>query len=242
MLNAEPIPIVLVPGLSCSAEIFAAQIPRLWRFGPVTIANHLRGDDIAAIARCILADAPPRFLLVGFSLGGYIAFEMLRQSPKRIDGLALLDTSARPDTPAQTALRNRRIEAAQAGRFQDVIVEQFPMLVHRSRHVDKTLYERYRAMAGEIGADAHVRHQRAIIRRADSRPDLAGIRLTTLVLVGDSDQITPPDAAKEMADGISGARLVMLPDCGHLAPMERPEAVSQALAEWAGVCCAAPGG
>lgn len=227
-------PIVLIPGLNCSARIYAAQIPALWRLGPVTIADHSHGDSVETMARHILASAPPRFLLAGFSLGGYIAFEMLRQSPRRVAGVALLDSSARPDSPAQTALRQRRIAAVQSGRFDEVVAEQFPALVHESRRADESLYRVYRAMAEETGAGLFIRHQRAIIQRADSRADLASIRGPVLVLVGDSDQITPPDAAKEMAEGIEGARFVTISDCGHLAPIEKPEVVSQALVEWAG--------
>src|SRR5688500_2661660 len=96
---SEPLPVVLVPGLLCSARLFAAQIDALWPFGPVTVADHRRDDSVDAIARRILAEAPPRFALAGLSMGGYIAFAIWRQAPYRIERLALLDTSARNDTP-----------------------------------------------------------------------------------------------------------------------------------------------
>jgi pimeloyl-ACP methyl ester carboxylesterase len=237
-VTQESLPVVMVPGLLCSARIFAEQIPGLWRFGSVTVANHARGDSIGAIARHVLATAPPRFALVGFSLGGYIAFEMWRQAPQRIAALALVDTSARPDTPAQTAIRRQRIVQAQAGRFREAFAGQFPLLVHKSRIADAGLKRIYHTMAEETGAELFVCQQLAIIQRADSRPDLARIHCPTLVLVGDNDQVTPPDAAKEMAEGIEGARLVVVAECGHLAPLERPDAVSAALVEWAeSFCC-----
>jgi pimeloyl-ACP methyl ester carboxylesterase len=226
-------PIVLVPGLNCSARIFAAQIQPLWGFGPVTVANHLYGDSIAAMARAILEDAPPRFLLVGFSLGGYLAFEMIRRAPQRIEGLALLNTSARPDMPAQTAFRQQLMAAARDDRFHEITEEQFPRLVHASRRDDERLRRIYLTMTREMGAEAFLRHQQAIIERADSRPDLARIRCPALVLGADSDQIMPAEAAAEMAAGIAGARLVMLAECGHLAPIEKPSEVTAALVEWA---------
>ena len=89
-----PLPIVLVPGLNCSARLYAEQIPSLWRFGPVQVADHKRADSMDAIAADILAHAPPRFALAGLSMGGYIALTMLRQAPARVSKLALLDTSA----------------------------------------------------------------------------------------------------------------------------------------------------
>src|ERR1051326_7725906 len=92
--SSESLPVVLVPGLNCSARLYAEQIPALWQFGPVTVADHRRDDSMAAIARRILADAPPRFALAGLSMGGYIAFEILRQAAARVAKLALLDTGA----------------------------------------------------------------------------------------------------------------------------------------------------
>src|ERR1700710_3165131 len=95
----NPMPILLIPGLNSSPRIYAPVIPAMWRYGPVTVANHIRDDNMGAIARRILAEAPPRFALVGHSMGGYIAFEIMRQAPERVVKLALLDTNARPDTP-----------------------------------------------------------------------------------------------------------------------------------------------
>src|SRR5215510_13742427 len=106
----EPLPTVLIPGLLCTARLYAEQIPALWRFGPVTVADRTRDDSMAAIARRILAQAPPRFALIGLSMGGYIAFEILRQAGERVAKLALLDTTARPDLPEQTEKRKVQVE------------------------------------------------------------------------------------------------------------------------------------
>ena len=100
---AEDLPIVLVPGLNCSPRLYAPQLAELWRFGPVTAADHTRDDTMAAIAQRILAAAPPRFALAGLSMGGYIALEMVRQAADRVAKLALLDTGSRADTPEATA-------------------------------------------------------------------------------------------------------------------------------------------
>ena len=81
---SEALPIVLIPGLLCTPELYAPQIPVLWRFGPVMVAGHTRDDSMAGIARRILADAPPRFVLMGLSMGGYAALEIMRQAPERV--------------------------------------------------------------------------------------------------------------------------------------------------------------
>jgi pimeloyl-ACP methyl ester carboxylesterase len=227
-----PLPVVLVPGLNCSARLYTDQIPALWRFGPVVVADHTRDDSMAAIAERILAAAPPRFALVGLSMGGYIALTMLRAAPDRVERLALLDTSARPETPEQTARRKPQIALAKAGRFAEVPPLQFPVFVHRNRQGDEALRARVRLMAEETGAQAFLRQQQAIITRPDARPFLPAIKCPTLVLVGDGDELTPPALSQEIAAGVAGSRLVVVADCGHLSTMERPEAVNRALAEW----------
>lgn len=227
-----PLPLVLVPGLNCSARLYADQIPVLWRFGPVQVADHTRDDSMDAIAMRILAAAPPRFALAGLSMGGYIAQTIIRQAPGRVEKLALLDTSARPETPEQTARRKPQIALAESGRFGEVPALQFPVFVHRNRRGDEALRQRVRLMADETGAQAFLRQQHAIIDRADARPLLPSIKCPTLVLVGDDDELTPPSLAQELAAGIPGSRLVVVPDCGHLSTMERPEAVNAALVQW----------
>jgi pimeloyl-ACP methyl ester carboxylesterase len=229
---AEPLPTVLVPGLNCSARLYAAQIPVLWRFGPVTVADHRRADSMAAIARSILDSAPARFALVGLSMGGYIALELLRQAPARIAKVALLDTGARPDDPERSARRDHQIAMAREGRLAEVVDMLWPLLVHPSRLNDEDLKWANHIMADETGPEAFIRQQAALKSRQDSRPGLSAIRCPTLVLVGDNDALTPPDWSQEMAEGIAGARLVIVPECGHLSTLERPEAVNRALVEW----------
>ena len=107
---AEPLPMVLVPGLLTSPRLYAEQLPSLWRLGPVTIAGNTRDDTMAARSPAASwPPPPPRFALTGLSMGGYVAFEILRQAPDRVARLALLDTTARPDTPEQTERRNAQI-------------------------------------------------------------------------------------------------------------------------------------
>jgi pimeloyl-ACP methyl ester carboxylesterase len=165
-------------------------------------------------------------------MGGYIALTMLRRAPERVRRLALLDTSARPETPEQTERRKPQIALAQAGRFAEVPALQFPIFVHRNRQNDDALRARVRVMAEETGAEAFLRQQQAIMTRPDVRPLLATIKCPTLVLVGDGDELTPPALAQEIAAGIAGSRLVVVPDCGHLSTMEHPDAVNRALIEW----------
>jgi pimeloyl-ACP methyl ester carboxylesterase len=229
---AQALPLVLIPGLLCSARLYGPQVAALWAFGPVTVADHRRDATVDAIAARILADAPPTFALAGLSMGGYIAFAMLRRAPERIARLALLDTSARPDLPEQKEGREKFIAMAEAGKLKDVVDLLAPRFLHRNRGNDETLKGVVRTMADETGVEAFVRQQRAIMARPDSRPLLGAIRCPTLVLVGDGDELTPPVLAREIAAGIAGSTLTVVPDCGHLSTIEKPDAVNAALARW----------
>lgn len=229
MPESHSLPIVLIPGLLASPRLYAEQIPELWRIGPVMVAAHTRDDSMAAIARRILATAPPRFALAGLSMGGYVCFEILRQARKRVSRLVLLDTSARPDMPQQSEQRRAQIDMARGGRLGEVADMLFPRLVHARRWGDESLRRIWRAMVQEVGAEGFVNQQTAIIGRPDSRPGLAAIGCPTLVIVGDGDVLTPPEGAEEIANGIPGSRLSVIRDSGHLSTLEQPAAVTRSM-------------
>ena len=218
-----------IPGLACSPRLYAEQISHLWGLGPVMVGQHALHESMADIARSILAAAPERFALIGLSMGGYVSFEIMRQAPERVAKLALLDTSARPDSAEQTA--NRRAQIGQVGKVpvSTLIDAIYPRLVDKSRHADAQLRQVIRQMADEVGAAGFVRQQTAIMGRPDSRPTLGTIRCPTLVLVGEGDELIPPPVSEEIAKGIAGAVLVKVPECGHCSTLEQPEQVTRAL-------------
>jgi pimeloyl-ACP methyl ester carboxylesterase len=236
----EALPLLLVPGLLTSPRLYAGQLPALWRYGPVMVADNTGGDTIAEVASGILAAAPPMFALAGLSMGGYISLEIMRQAPGRVTRLALLDTSARPDTPAQRERRQRQIAKTRDGHFDEIPGELWPLLVHPASLGSAPLWEIVRQMAGETGPEAFVRQQLAIMSRPDSRPYLGAITCPALVLVGDSDALTPPELSAELAAGIPGARLVTVPGCGHLSALEQPALVTEALEGWLRASAARP--
>jgi pimeloyl-ACP methyl ester carboxylesterase len=225
--------LVLVPGLLCDASLWRAQAAALADLAECWIADHTRSDTMAGVATDVLRDAPfQKFALAGLSMGGYVALEMLRQARHRVLRLALLDTSARPDLPEQLHKRRDFISLAERGRFLGVTDALLPMLVHPSRLADSELVASVKQMAKNIGKEAFIRQERAIMSRADSRPHLASIRCPALVLCGRQDALTPPDRHEELAAGIPGAKLEIIEDCGHLSTLERPAEVSAALRRW----------
>jgi pimeloyl-ACP methyl ester carboxylesterase len=224
--------LVLVPGLLCTGALWAPQIAALSDIADCIVADHTRHDSLVGIARSILEAAPQRFALAGLSMGGYIAYEIVRQAPERVTKLALLDTGSRADAPERRARRLELIALAEregAGAAQDALMSA---LIHKSRLQEKPLVDTVRQMAEDTGVAAFKRQQAAIMGRPDNRPLLAGIRCPTLVLVGREDALTPVELAREIAAGIPGAKLTIVPDCGHLSTLERPQAVNRALRQW----------
>ncbi|HUL92826.1 MAG TPA: alpha/beta fold hydrolase [Burkholderiales bacterium] len=225
--------LVLIPGLLCDALLWEAQVAALADHTPCWVADHTRSDTMAGVAADVLREAPfERFALAGLSMGGYVALEIMRRDARRVDRLALLDTGARPDTPEQVEKREGLISLAQRGRFIGVTQALLPLLLHRSRLGDEKLVTTVKNMAANIGQEAFVRQERAIMSRADSRPLLPTIGCPALVLCGRQDALTPLERHQEMASAIPGAILEVIEDCGHLSTLERPAQVSDALRAW----------
>lgn len=227
----ETLPLLLLPGLLCDARLWRDQVAGLAGLAPAVIADVTLDDSLPAMAARALAAAPQHFALAGLSMGGYLAFEILRQAPERVARLALLDTSARADSPEQARRRRGLMALTRTGMFRGVTPRLLPQLLHPS-HLLGEVGQQVVAMAERVGREAFLRQQAAILARPDSRPLLPGLRIPTLVAVGEADALTPPDRAAEMAALIPGARLAHIPRCGHLPPMEDPAATTALLRDW----------
>lgn len=230
----EKTPLVLVPGLLCDDGLWAPQVAHLADVAEITMADPGAGETVDEIAANLLARAPARFALAGLSMGGYIAFSVLRQAPERVERLCLLDTNARADREEQKDQRRQLIEMTESGRFMEAVRTTRPFLIHPDRMEDAALNAQIDAMAERVGAGTFARQQRALLDRPDSRSDLGRITVPTLVVCGRQDALTPPKVHQEIADGIPGARLTVIEDCGHLSPLEQPAAVSALMRLWLG--------
>jgi pimeloyl-ACP methyl ester carboxylesterase len=223
------LPIVFIPGLMCTGRIYQHQVEHLGQKHPVLLANHWSHDTMEGIAKSVLDAAPERFALVGTSMGGYAALEILRQAPERVTKLALMSTSAKPDTPERSKGRREQVEAARKTGMRAGTVALYPKLVHPARHEDAPLITTFIEMAEQLGVDAFARQIEAIIGRADSRPLLGDIKVPTLVIAGKDDQLITPDNSEEIASGIKGSRLELVEHCGHMGMIEKPESYTRLL-------------
>jgi pimeloyl-ACP methyl ester carboxylesterase len=224
--------LVLLPGLLNTRRLFQHQIEGLSDIADCVVPELWHHDTLGAMAQSVLDVAPSRFALAGFSMGGYVTFEILRRATERVERVALIDTQAAPDTAEATNRRQGLIEQSRFGRFHGVHPSLLPQIVHKSRLADPAVVQPIYDMACEVGAEGFVREQQAIIARPDSRPLLVDIEVPTVVIVGRQDQATALSRSQEMAADIAQSRLVVLEECGHMSPLERPEEVTAALRRW----------
>jgi len=232
---AMPLPrLVLLPGLACDDALFRDQRPALAALGDVRVADvHTRFDALPEMATALLAEEDGELALAGCSMGGMLALEIHRQAPQRLRGLALLGTTARPDTPELIALRRWACDEFAQGRMDEVLRANVMFAFAPAHAEDRALVDDYLAMMRRAGAKKLIRQNQAVMARPDYRPLLAGIACPSLVVGGEADSLTPPECARELAAGIGArARLQLLPECGHMLTWEAPEAVTALLAEW----------
>ena len=226
------LPLMLLPGHMCDARLFGPQLAAL-ADRSVSVADLTDADSIAGMAQQVLASAPPHFALLGLSMGGIVAFEILRQAPQRVGRLALLDTNPFPESEDRSAGRLELMRIVAAGGLKPVVIEQLkPAYLARSNRDDLPLLSLIANMALELGPLVFDRQSRALLERPDSRLLLANIRMPTLVLCGREDALCPLAVHEMMAATIPGATLVVVDAAGHLPTLERPAAVNAAIHCW----------
>ena len=218
------LPIVLITGQLLTDAVWQPLLDA-WGDREVIVADNRSDDTIAGFATRLLDSAPPRFVLIGHAMGGFVAFEVMRRAPQRVAKLVLISTLASADGPAQTARRQGYIDLVQAGKFETVVEERIPILFPEARRGDARMIGIARQMAAETGAETFLAQQRAIMARENSRPRLGEIAVPTLVIWGEEDGITSRAHQEELVSLIDGSRLAVVPGAGHLVTLEAPEVV-----------------
>ena len=230
-------PLLLLPGLLCDHASWVPVVPALEAHADCRVASYADCHSLAAMAERVLRDAPPNFALAGHSMGGRVALEVVRRAPQRVTRLALLDTGyhSRPDGSAGEDERRRRLALLALAREQGMRAmgrQWMQAMVHPDRLHDPALVEDVLAMVARQSPDDYAAQDDALLARPDVADLLRGIRVPTLVACGRQDAWSPLAQHQEIAALVPGSRLAVFEACGHMAMMERPEAVAAALVAW----------
>lgn len=222
--------ILLVPGFMADETLWSDVTAALERFGPIVHADLRHDGSVEAMARSVLAAAPPAFLLVGFSMGGYVARAIARQAPDRVRALVLVATSTRPDTPALQQRKGAIGRAAPSIAFSGLSRTAVATSLHPKQRDNEALIERVRAMGVRLGGE--VFRRQSMLERPGDLARSGEIRCPTLVVAAAEDRLRSLDEAREMAAAIPGARLEIIEDSGHMIPIEAPQRLLEVIVPW----------
>lgn len=215
-MTPKPVPLVLLPAMGTDGQLWARQVTDLADIAHPELGDLTADDTLAGMAARVLAHAPPRIAVAGVSLGGYVALEMIRQAPERIEKVALFATRASMQTRPRTVGEQGMLATAP----------------HSDPMLSKNISGPAQAMAERVGAVVFERQQHALLARPDIGAAIAAVTMPALIAVGDRDRICLPEDARALADQIPNSRFHVMRNCGHLAPMERPGEVTMLLRAW----------
>lgn len=224
--------VYLLPGLLCDAAVWRSQAQALSVTHDVRVPHFFGYDSIPAMARGVLAEAPERFAVAGHSMGGRVAIEIMRQAPERVTRLALLNTGVHAVREGEAAKRQVLVDVAQSQGMEALAARWAPPMVAANRVSDTALMEEIAAMVCRATPEIFRRQVRALLNRPPAREVLAGIRCPTTIIGARQDGWSPLIQHEEIAAAIPDSTLICIEDCGHMSPLERPDAISRVLAHW----------
>lgn len=220
---------ILIPGLICTADLFAAQQRDLTHPVAAVVADTLGRDSLTEMAEAALDLVAGMVVPIGLSMGGYVALEMARLAPHRVAGIALLNTAYQTDNADRRAQREATIRMAQSDKFRGVTRHLLKTFLSPAAMADEAVVQRVIAMAEDVGRENFVLQQQAILGRRDQSDTLAALAVPTLVLCGSLDTLTPPAISERMAALAPQSELIILEDVGHLSTIESPDQVTAVL-------------
>lgn len=225
-------PLVFLPGMMCDARLYEHQILSLSKRYGVYVAPVCSGNSIKAIAENVLRAAPSNFVLIGLSMGGIVAMEVLAQAMARVRGLVLLDTNPLPELADISQIRDQQIEQVRSGHLRQLMLEQVIPKFHLEGKTAEPISETILSMAMGLGATVFENQSRALQTRVDQQEVLRSVKVPTLIGCGRNDRLCSLERHQLMHGLISGSRLEIFEDVGHLPTLEQPEATTALLSQW----------
>ncbi len=235
--SSEKPHLVLLPGLVCDAAVWQPQVDALREQAQCHVVDYGTRNSLRAMAEHVLATAPvPRFALAAHSMGGRVAFEVMRLAPQRVTRVALMDTASHPLPEGEAGATEKAgrlalLDLARQEGMRAMGRRWGTPMVHPD-FVPTPMFEAMLDMIERCTPQIFEAQIHALLHRPDAKPLLATIRCPTLLLCGREDQWSPPSGHEFMHDAIAGSTLVVVEHCGHMCTMEQPEAVSRAMADW----------
>ncbi|MEJ0042338.1 MAG: alpha/beta fold hydrolase [Rhizomicrobium sp.] len=222
--------VFLLPGLLCDSAVWRSQVRLLAESHDVRVPHFFGYDSIPAMARSVLAMAPPRFCLAGHSMGARVAIEIAGQAPERVERLALLDTGVHDVRPGEREGRQELVDLAVSQGMEALAARWIPPMLAPA--AGPALMAEISAMVCRATPLIFARQIRALLTRPSARAVLPGIACPVDVIVGRQDGWSPVSQHEEIVALVPGARMTVIEDCGHMAPLEQPAAVGDSLARW----------
>jgi pimeloyl-ACP methyl ester carboxylesterase len=224
--------LIMLPGLMCDASVFSHQMAGLADLAEVRVPNLFGYDSLVDMAQAVLADAPPRFALLGFSMGGRVALEVARLAPERLSHLVLMDTGLPPAKPGEAQQRQGLVDLAYTEGLAALAAQWLPATLYPPRKDDPALIGPLTAMVCRGTPEIHEKHVRALMTRPDAAPVLPMITCPTLAVAGRFDKGTPYENHVLMAAAIKNGEAAVIEESGHFASVEQPEAFTRVLRDW----------
>lgn len=236
-MNKRPTTLVFVPGSLCDARLFRPQLDYFSGQYNVVVANVAHHNSMQDMAESVLHNSPEQFVLIGLSMGGIIAMEIMRQAPERVSALILMDTNPGGELPERVAMRDQHIQVVQEGgenAMLSIVNEQlYPKYLPPGRN-DTTIEATVMSMAKSAGPQAFINQWQALRDRPDSTQSIEEIRCPTLIVCGKEDQLCPQQKHEFLHQCIANSRLEVMPDCGHLSTLEMPDRVNSSIEQFLG--------
>ncbi|MCX7217910.1 MAG: alpha/beta hydrolase [Burkholderiales bacterium] len=229
-LRPAPLTLVLIPGFMCDASLWQAMLPELSKIAAVQFADINEGSSIAAMAERIIPSLPEHCVLIGFSLGGYVARRIAYLAPQKLAGLVLVNSSARASTEQELQRNQQQIRMSTLYPYKGQTYTALKRALHPDRSDDAPLLAHLQAMSRNLGQQIFLR-QLGLLRQ-DGHAELAHIKCPSLIIASRNDQMRSMQEAENMADALPNSHLNIIEDCGHMSPLERPEVVCQLLRAW----------
>ena len=225
-------PLVMIPGMMCDERIFAPQIEELVSKRSVHVADISKHDNISDLAADVLSNAPPKFCLVGHSMGGIVAMEICAQDPKRIEKLVLIDTNPLAELEEVKLKREPQISDALSGKLINVIRDEMKPNYLASSENQDIILNICMEMALSLGPKVFINQSRALQTRADQQSNIQSINIPVLIMCGSEDKLCTVERHEMMHNMISNSELKIINNAGHMPTLEQPSETTEVLKEW----------